>query len=96
MAAGLREAEQAETPTKIVAIFCCVVFYFFIFSHSLRFYDPEAGTVTVDGRDVKEINVHWLRSQMGYVGQVRQEHPTIPTRGDDFDVYPCDFFGFRL
>ncbi|CAN0558346.1 unnamed protein product, partial [Ectocarpus sp. 12 AP-2014] len=35
----------------------------------LRFYDPEEGTVTVDGRDVKEINVHWLRSQMGYVGQ---------------------------
>eukprot|EP00903_Cladosiphon_okamuranus_P008530 g8189.t1 len=35
----------------------------------LRFYDPAAGSVALDGRDIKEINVQWLRSQMGYVGQ---------------------------
>lgn len=35
-----------------------------------RFYDPAAGSVALDGRDIKEINVQWLRSQMGYVGQV--------------------------
>lgn len=37
---------------------------------NIRFYDPAAGSVALDGRDVKEINVQWLRSQMGYVGQV--------------------------
>ncbi|CAM9333516.1 unnamed protein product, partial [Hapterophycus canaliculatus] len=35
----------------------------------LRFYDPAEGTITIDGRDVKETNVKWLRTQMGYVGQ---------------------------
>ncbi|CAM9430112.1 unnamed protein product, partial [Ascophyllum nodosum] len=35
----------------------------------LRFYDPSEGKITLDGRDVKEFNVRWLRTQMGYVGQ---------------------------
>ena len=34
-----------------------------------RFYDPLSGTVAVDGNDVKELNVHWLRDQIGVVGQ---------------------------
>jgi ATP-binding cassette, subfamily B (MDR/TAP), member 1 len=34
-----------------------------------RFYDVNAGRVTVDGVDVRELNVRWLRSQLGYVGQ---------------------------
>jgi ABC-type sugar transport system ATPase subunit len=35
----------------------------------LRFYDPLSGTVTLDGVDIKDLNVCWLRSQIGYVGQ---------------------------
>jgi ATP-binding cassette subfamily B (MDR/TAP) protein 1 len=35
----------------------------------LRFYDPLSGTVTLDGIDIKDLNVRWLRSQVGYVGQ---------------------------
>jgi len=34
-----------------------------------RFYDPNAGCVKLDGIDIKEINVHHLRSMIGYVGQ---------------------------
>lgn len=35
----------------------------------LRFYDPASGTVTIDDTDIKGLNVRWLRSQIGYVGQ---------------------------
>lgn len=35
-----------------------------------RFYDIEKGSVTLDGRDVRTLNVRWLRSQIGYVGQM--------------------------
>ena len=35
----------------------------------LRFYDPLSGSVKFDGKDVKDVNVRWLRSQIGYVGQ---------------------------
>ncbi|CAM9424622.1 unnamed protein product [Ascophyllum nodosum] len=35
----------------------------------LRFYEPSKGSVLIDGRDVKEVNLKWLRSQIGYVGQ---------------------------
>ena len=35
----------------------------------LRFYDPLSGQVVVDGHDIKEVNVRWLRAQIGYVGQ---------------------------
>uniref|UniRef100_A0A667Z1D1 ATP-binding cassette, sub-family B (MDR/TAP), member 4 n=1 Tax=Myripristis murdjan TaxID=586833 RepID=A0A667Z1D1_9TELE len=34
-----------------------------------RFYDPREGTVMLDKRDVKELNIHWLRAQMGIVSQ---------------------------
>jgi ABC-type multidrug transport system fused ATPase/permease subunit len=34
-----------------------------------RFYDPTAGSVLVDGRDLREITAHSLRSQMGIVPQ---------------------------
>ena len=29
-----------------------------------RFYDPSEGKITLDGRDVKEFNVRWLRTQV--------------------------------
>ncbi|CAI2306935.1 unnamed protein product [Caenorhabditis sp. 36 PRJEB53466] len=35
----------------------------------LRFYDPAKGKVTLDGIDLKEINVHSLREQIGIVSQ---------------------------
>ncbi|OAC98869.1 hypothetical protein MUCCIDRAFT_149394 [Mucor lusitanicus CBS 277.49] len=34
-----------------------------------RFYDPIEGSVLVDGKDLKEYNVAWLRSQIGVVSQ---------------------------
>merc|ERR1711871_1065365 len=40
-----------------------------IMSLLLRFYDPSSGPVLLDGTDIKEINVRWLRSQIGYVGR---------------------------
>ena len=33
----------------------------------MRFYDPEAGSVLIDGIDVKEYNIADLRHQMGLV-----------------------------
>ena len=35
----------------------------------LRFYDPQSGAVCLDGRDIKDLNIRWLRHQIGYVGQ---------------------------
>ena len=35
----------------------------------LRFYDPEEGSVMVDDQSIQDLNVRWLRSQIGYVGQ---------------------------
>lgn len=34
-----------------------------------RFYDPLEGTVRLDGVDLRELNVKWLRSQIGLVSQ---------------------------
>ncbi|KAI0643098.1 P-loop containing nucleoside triphosphate hydrolase protein [Trametes meyenii] len=34
-----------------------------------RFYDPLAGVVRLDGNDLKDLNVKWLRSQIGLVSQ---------------------------
>ncbi|TMW60939.1 hypothetical protein Poli38472_000981 [Pythium oligandrum] len=34
-----------------------------------RFYDPLSGAVKLDGVDVRELNVRWLREQVGLVGQ---------------------------
>jgi len=34
-----------------------------------RFYDVFSGIVSVDGIDIKELNIRWLRSQMGIVTQ---------------------------
>jgi ABC-type multidrug transport system fused ATPase/permease subunit len=35
----------------------------------LRYYDPLSGEVYLDGIDIRDLNVRWLRSQIGYVGQ---------------------------
>ncbi|KII86752.1 hypothetical protein PLICRDRAFT_55662 [Plicaturopsis crispa FD-325 SS-3] len=34
-----------------------------------RFYDPLRGSVKLDGVDLKELNIKWLRSQIGLVSQ---------------------------
>lgn len=34
-----------------------------------RFYDPNSGVVKYLGHDIKLLNVHWYRDQIGYVGQ---------------------------
>lgn len=34
-----------------------------------RFYDPTQGSVNLDGKNIKEFNVHHLRKLIGYVGQ---------------------------
>ncbi|PFH54100.1 hypothetical protein AMATHDRAFT_186925 [Amanita thiersii Skay4041] len=34
-----------------------------------RFYDPASGVIKFDGTDVKQLNLKWLRSQIGLVSQ---------------------------
>lgn len=34
-----------------------------------RFYDLNAGSVSIDGRPIQQYNLHWLRSQIGIVSQ---------------------------
>ncbi|EDK31467.1 multidrug resistance protein-like transporter family ABC domain protein (macronuclear) [Tetrahymena thermophila SB210] len=35
----------------------------------LRFYDPQQGSISVDGVNVKELDYLWFRKNVGYVGQ---------------------------
>ena len=35
----------------------------------MRFYDPDEGRVTLDGHDLRTLDLIWLRQQIGYVGQ---------------------------
>jgi len=34
-----------------------------------RFYDPTSGSISIDGHDLRDLNVHWLRDQIGLVAQ---------------------------
>ena len=36
-----------------------------------RWYDPLEGEIFLDGKNIKDLNVRWLRSQIGLVQQVR-------------------------
>ncbi|XP_050383834.1 ABC transporter B family member 19-like [Argentina anserina] len=40
-----------------------------IFALIERFYDPTKGTITLDGHDLRSLQVKWLRGQIGMVGQ---------------------------
>jgi subfamily B ATP-binding cassette protein MsbA len=40
-----------------------------IVSLMLRFYDPETGVIKLDGKDIRDVTMKSLRSQMAYVGQ---------------------------
>ena len=46
----------------------------------LRFYDPIAGAVRVDGKTLSEINLEWWRQQVGYVAQVSTRSSTSRDR----------------
>jgi ABC-type multidrug transport system fused ATPase/permease subunit len=35
----------------------------------MRFYDPDAGVIYLDGIDLRALDLDWLRSQIGYVKQ---------------------------
>lgn len=35
----------------------------------MRYYDPDEGNVYLDGVNLKDLSLEWLRSQIGYVGQ---------------------------
>mmetsp|Transcript_40391 Transcript_40391/g.52018 ORF Transcript_40391/g.52018 Transcript_40391/m.52018 type:complete len:1231 (+) Transcript_40391:347-4039(+) len=35
----------------------------------LRFYTPLRGSITLDGKDIRDLDIQWLRSQIGYVSQ---------------------------
>src|SRR5579862_4358629 len=45
-----------------------------------RFYDPTSGKVSIDGMDVRDYKLQWLRSQIGYVLQ-----ETVLFRGTVYD-----------
>ena len=34
-----------------------------------RFYDPDAGHITLDGIEIQKLQLMWLRQQMGLVSQ---------------------------
>ncbi|KAL5719330.1 ABC-type xenobiotic transporter [Ranunculus cassubicifolius] len=40
-----------------------------VFALLLRFYDPNRGRILIDGNDLKEYNLRWLRTQIGLVQQ---------------------------
>ncbi len=51
-----------------------IIFDFFIIESTTiqliqRFYDPDQGRVLLDGKDIKTLNVAWLRSHIGIVSQ---------------------------
>lgn len=39
----------------------------------MRFYDPDQGRISLDGIDLTDLDLEWLRNQIGYI---RQE-PTL-------------------
>ena len=54
-----------------------------------RFYDPQAGSVTLDGADIRTLNLRWLRSRIGLVGQEPVLFQVISLSSDDLPMtYP--------
>lgn len=35
----------------------------------MRFYDPDSGRILLDGIDIRDLDLKWLRQKIGYVGQ---------------------------
>jgi ABC-type multidrug transport system fused ATPase/permease subunit len=42
-----------------------------------RFYDPVVGDVYLDGKKITDLNIGWLRKQIGIVSQVHQNRKYI-------------------
>lgn len=40
-----------------------------ILSFLLRFYEPSSGKITIDGINIKDFDIHYLRSVFGVVSQ---------------------------
>ena len=40
-----------------------------VFQLLMRFYDPDEGRITLDGVDLRDLKLSWLRNLIGYVGQ---------------------------
>lgn len=40
-----------------------------IFQLLLRFYDPHEGKITINGNDIKDYDIHYLRKSIGVVSQ---------------------------
>lgn len=36
----------------------------------LRYYDPQTGSICIDGTDIRTLSPHWLRGNTGVVSQV--------------------------
>jgi len=63
-----------------------------------RLYDPVAGRITLDGQDIRALNLKWLRSQIGLVSQEPTLFSTsilenvrlgLPTATDDQVIDAC-------
>ncbi|XP_058079550.1 ABC transporter B family member 19-like [Magnolia sinica] len=66
----LRSIDLAVPPSKILALVgASGGGKSTIFALIERFYDPNKGTVFLDGRDIRTLQVKWLRDQIGMVGQ---------------------------
>ncbi|XP_059503332.1 bile salt export pump isoform X3 [Stegostoma tigrinum] len=52
-----------------------------------RFYDPKQGMVTLDGHDIRSLNIQWLRS---LIGIVEQEPALFATTIEENIRYGCD------
>ncbi|CAG8595233.1 12948_t:CDS:2, partial [Acaulospora morrowiae] len=68
-----------------------------IISLVLRFYDPVDGRVLFDGRDIKSLNVKWLRRQLSLVSQepvlfntTIAENIAFGLVGSEYENYPDD------
>jgi ATP-binding cassette subfamily B (MDR/TAP) protein 1 len=40
-----------------------------VFQLMMRYYDPDEGYVSLDGNDLRKLDLDWLRKHIGYVGQ---------------------------
>ena len=47
-----------------------------------RFYDPQHGSITLDGYDFRQLDVRWLRQQIGFV----EQEPTLFDRSVEDNV----------
>nr|XP_029123837.1 ABC transporter B family member 19 [Elaeis guineensis] len=47
-----------------------------IFALIERFYDPDQGSICLDGHDIRTLRLKWLREQIGLVGQEPMLFPT--------------------